>query len=62
VVERLMVEGASTASDIRRVAVMFVDFRSFTAAARLRTRRKSSNVSMAPSPCWWKFWTGTVAS
>jgi adenylate cyclase len=37
VVERLMVEGASTASDIRRVAVMFVDFRSFTAAARLRT-------------------------
>jgi adenylate cyclase len=37
VVERLMVEGASTASDIRRVAVMFVDFRSFTAAARLRS-------------------------
>ena len=36
VVERLMVEGASTASEIRRVAVMFVDFRSFTAAARLR--------------------------
>src|SRR6267143_1512437 len=32
VVERLMVEGVSTASDIRRVAVMFVDFRSFTAA------------------------------
>ncbi len=32
-----MVEGASTASEIRRVAVMFVDFRSFTAAARLRT-------------------------
>jgi adenylate cyclase len=37
VVERLLVEGASTASDIRRVAVMFVDFRSFTAAARSRT-------------------------
>jgi adenylate cyclase len=37
VVERLMVEGASTASEIRRVAVMFVDFRSFTAAARLRS-------------------------
>jgi adenylate cyclase len=37
VVERLMVEGASTASEIRRVAVMFVDFRSFTSAARLRT-------------------------
>ena len=36
VVERLMVEGAATASEIRRVAVMFVDFRSFTAAARLR--------------------------
>jgi len=36
VVERLLVEGANTASDIRRVAVMFVDFRSFTAAARSR--------------------------
>ncbi len=34
VVERLMVEGASTDSDIRRVAVMFVDSRSFTAGAR----------------------------
>jgi len=37
VVERLITEGASTASDIRRVAVMFVDFRSFTPAARLRS-------------------------
>ena len=37
VVERLLVEGASTASDTRRVAVMFVDFRNFTAAARLRS-------------------------
>jgi adenylate cyclase len=37
VVERLMVEGASTASDIRQVAVMFVDFRSFTAGARSRS-------------------------
>jgi len=37
VVERLMAEGVSTASDIRRVAVMFVDFRSFTAAARSRS-------------------------
>jgi adenylate cyclase len=37
VVERLMIEGASTASDIRRVAVMFVDFRSFTAGARSRS-------------------------
>jgi adenylate cyclase len=37
VVERLIAEGASTASDIRRVAVMFVDFRSFTAAARSRS-------------------------
>jgi adenylate cyclase len=37
VVERLMAEGANTASDIRRVAVMFVDFRSFTAAARSRS-------------------------
>jgi adenylate cyclase len=40
VVERLLVEGASTASDIRRVAVMFVDFRSFTAAARSRSPRE----------------------
>jgi adenylate cyclase len=37
VVERLLVEGASTTSDIRRIAVMFVDFRSFTADARSRS-------------------------
>jgi len=37
VVERLMAEGANTASDIRKVAVMFVDFRSFTAGARSRS-------------------------
>jgi len=37
VVERLMAEGAEAASDIRRVAVMFVDFRSFTAGARSRS-------------------------
>jgi len=37
VVERLMAEGTSGASDLRKVAVMFVDFRGFTAAARSRT-------------------------
>ena len=37
VVERLMLEGKGTKSDIRRVAVMFVDFRSFTAGARERS-------------------------
>jgi adenylate cyclase len=37
VVERLITEGASTDSDIRHVAVMFVDFRSFTAGARTRS-------------------------
>jgi adenylate cyclase len=37
VVERLLVEGAETPSETRHVAVMFVDFRSFTAAARLRS-------------------------
>ena len=37
VAERLLVEGANTDSDIRRVAVMFVDFRSFTAQARSRS-------------------------
>jgi adenylate cyclase len=37
VVERLLIEGASTGSDIRQVAVMFVDFRSFTAGARERS-------------------------
>src|SRR3954454_25000921 len=37
VVERLMAEGAKTNSDVRRVAVMFVDFRSFTAGARSRS-------------------------
>jgi adenylate cyclase len=36
VVERLLAEGAGKESDIRRVAVMFVDFRSFTAGARQR--------------------------
>ncbi len=37
VVERLLLEGAGHQSDIRQVAVMFVDFRSFTAAARSRS-------------------------
>lgn len=37
VVERLMAEGMKTGTDIRHVAVMFVDFRNFTAGARSRT-------------------------
>ena len=37
VVERLMLAGADRPSDLRDVAVMFVDFRSFTAGARVRT-------------------------
>ena len=37
VVERLMAEGTSAGGDIRRVAVMFVDFRGFTAGARSRS-------------------------
>jgi adenylate cyclase len=37
VVERLLLEGTSAESDIRQVAVMFVDFRSFTAGARSRS-------------------------
>lgn len=37
VVERLMAEGTGTKSDIRRVAVMFVDFRSFTSGASTRS-------------------------
>ncbi|WP_315831707.1 adenylate/guanylate cyclase domain-containing protein [Bradyrhizobium prioriisuperbiae] len=37
VVERLLAEGTLAHSDIRRVAVMFVDFRSFTAGARSRS-------------------------
>jgi adenylate cyclase len=37
VVERLLAEGTSGASDLRKLAVMFVDFRGFTAAARSRT-------------------------
>ncbi|HMM91036.1 adenylate/guanylate cyclase domain-containing protein [Bradyrhizobium sp.] len=43
VVERLMAEGTKTDSDIRRVAVMFVDFRSFTAGARTRTPQEVVN-------------------
>ena len=37
VVERLMAAGTSAAGDVRRVAVMFVDFRGFTAGAQSRT-------------------------
>lgn len=40
VVERLISEGAGTDSDVRRVAVMFVDFRSFTTGARSRPPRE----------------------
>jgi adenylate cyclase len=40
VVERLMAGGATSQSEIRRVAVMFVDFRSFTAGASTRTPRE----------------------
>ena len=40
VVERLMAEGAATESEIRKVAVMFVDFRSFTAGASVRSPRE----------------------
>jgi adenylate cyclase len=40
VVERLMLEGAATESEIRKVAVMFVDFRSFTAGASTRSPRE----------------------
>lgn len=37
VVERLMAQGTSASGDLRRVAVMFVDFRGFTAGAQSRT-------------------------
>jgi len=37
VVERLLASGAGPASDTRKVAVMFVDIRGFTAAARSRS-------------------------
>jgi adenylate cyclase len=37
VVERLLAAGAGATSDVRHVAVMFVDFRNFTGAARLRS-------------------------
>lgn len=37
VVERLMAEGTGASGDLRRVAVMFVDFRGFTAGAQSRT-------------------------
>ena len=40
VVERLLRAGAGAASETREVAVMFVDFRGFTAAARSRTPQK----------------------
>jgi len=37
VVERLMAAGTGAGGDVRRVAVMFVDFRGFTAGAQSRT-------------------------
>ncbi|MGY3468454.1 hypothetical protein ACVW0I_005325 [Bradyrhizobium sp. LM6.11] len=37
VVERLMAAGTRAGGDLRRVAVMFVDFRGFTAGAQTRT-------------------------
>jgi adenylate cyclase len=40
VVERLLAAGAGATSDVRHVAVMFVDFRNFTGAARLRSPRE----------------------
>jgi adenylate cyclase len=40
VVERLLAQGENSSGDIRRVAVMFVDFRSFTASARMRSPRE----------------------
>jgi adenylate cyclase len=40
VVERLLAAGAGASSDVRHVAVMFVDFRNFTGGARLRSPRE----------------------
>ncbi|SHN83036.1 adenylate/guanylate cyclase domain-containing protein [Bradyrhizobium erythrophlei] len=40
VVERLLREGAATTSELRRVVVMFVDFRSFTVQAQQRSPRE----------------------
>jgi adenylate cyclase len=40
VVERLLAAGAGATSEVRHVAIMFVDFRNFTAAARLRTAQQ----------------------
>jgi adenylate cyclase len=40
VVERLLSAGAGVTSETRHVAVMFVDFRNFTDAARLRTPKQ----------------------
>ena len=41
VVERLLAAGAGAASETREVAVMFVDFRNFTGAARMRTPHRT---------------------
>ena len=52
VVERLMAAGAATESEIRRVAVMFVDFRSFTAGASTRSPRRWWIGSTGRLRCW----------
>ncbi len=40
VAERLLAAGAGGTSEVRHVAIMFVDFRNFTGAARVRTPRE----------------------
>jgi adenylate cyclase len=40
VAERLLAAGAGGTSEVRHVAIMFIDFRDFTGAARLRTPRE----------------------
>jgi adenylate cyclase len=62
VVERLIAIGAAELSEMRRVCVMFVDIRSFTAAARTRAPPRSSRASTPFSRSWSTLSTGTTGS
>ena len=48
--------------DTRRVAIMFVDFRNFTARRAAARRRRWWRGSTTHSPYWSTFWTATAAS
>ena len=62
VVEQLLTIGAAELSEMRRVCVMFVDIRSFTARRAAGRRQRSSSASTPFLRSWSTSLTGTTAS